>query len=87
MTESEIVVPVVHMNGTAKSDLIEQQSEVYLQLSNVLDAMRAAAPNGRDYYPAPGLMEKAIAQHMRRMGVITGLMDEIQQQIEMINLQ
>jgi len=87
MTESEIVVPVVHMNGTAKSDLIEQQSEVYLQLSNVLDAMRAAAPNGRDYYPVPGLMEKAIAQHMRRMGVITGLMDEIQQQVEMINLQ
>ncbi len=43
--------PTVHLNGTAKQELIDQQIKVIGATRILLGAMRNAQPNGRDYYP------------------------------------
>ena len=78
---TSIILPIVHLNGTSKGALIESRSNVYDALRQVLDVMREMAPNGRDYYPQPGLMEKALEQHHRRGKVIADLMTELEQEI------
>lgn len=76
-TES-IVLPIVHLNGTSRETLQDTRSETYRALDDALSALKRMAPNGRDYYVSPGLMEAAQKQHERRMQAITDLMDEIE---------
>lgn len=46
-----MLIPTVHLNGTSGQDLLEQQQAVLDALRAVREAMVAAMPNGRDYYP------------------------------------
>lgn len=43
--------PLVHLNGTAGAALAAQLEAAARALHEALDALRAAAPNARDYYP------------------------------------
>jgi hypothetical protein len=83
MSESkQLSVPIVHLNGTSREQLIECRMKLYQTLQVAYDDLRQMTPNGRDYYPAgPEAMEAAIAQHRRRQQVIADLMDEIEQEI------
>ena len=81
---SEPVTPIDHMNGTSAESLLEQREHVYCKLGEVFDALKQMAPNGRDYYPEPGRLEKAEAQHRRRMLVIQQLHDEIEMEMSAI---
>ncbi|HSW45457.1 MAG TPA: hypothetical protein VLM89_07795, partial [Phycisphaerae bacterium] len=74
---NELILPVVHMNGTSKKELLEQREAVYRALRNVEKALCQMAPNGRDYYVVPGSILQAQAQHERRLAAIAGLMDEM----------
>jgi len=76
--DNVIVTPIVHLNGTSKDALLEQREDVYQALRTVECALCQMAPNGRDYYPEPGRMEKAQAQHKRRMGMVGMLLEEIE---------
>ena len=80
----DIVTPIVHLNGTSKAMLLEELDGAYRALDDALCAMAQAAPNGRDYYPEPGRMEKAVAQHERRMRTIRDLRDELEREVGMI---
>jgi hypothetical protein len=62
-----VVLPIVHRNGTSKEELLCQRIELSGALRQAEAKLRQAAPNGRDYYPVPGLYEKALAQHARRL--------------------
>lgn len=79
-----IITPIIHLNGTSKAMLIEELSRAYDAIQSAFYAMGRAAPNGRDYYPEPGRMEKALEQHTRRMKTLSALMDEIETEISMI---
>ena len=46
-----MIIPTVHLNGTSGQDLLEQQQAVLDALLAVREAMMAATPNARDYYP------------------------------------
>jgi len=46
-----MIIPTVHLNGTSGQDLLEQQQAILDALRAVREAMMAATPNGRDYYP------------------------------------
>lgn len=76
------VLPIVHLNGTSRERLLAVRDVAYCKLDAAMDAMRDMAPNGRDYYPQPGLMEKAVEQHQRRLSVVKALMDEIQEEVD-----
>lgn len=77
----EIILPIIHLNGTSRDALLDQLCEVYSALNDAMDKLRQASPNGRDYYPVPGLMDKAIEQHRRRQRVLSDLQAEIQEQV------
>lgn len=80
----DIVTPIIHLNGTSKERLFEARECVYHALCNLYALMAEIAPNGRDYYPEPGRMERAIEQHQRRSKVIADLQAEIGEEMEMI---
>ena len=81
---TNIIAPIVHMNGTSRAELELQLQNAYMSLHNAYDAMKRAAPNGRDYYPVPGLMERAVEQHMRRLREVGDVMDEIEAELGML---
>lgn len=77
-TETEnLVLPIVHLNGTSKSQLLDDREAVYYALGQAYDALKQMGPNGRDYYPIPGRMELAIEQHRRRLAAIDAIRNEI----------
>lgn len=83
--KTDLIVPVVHLNGTGKQDLIDMRERVDETLRLALAALKQMAPNGRDYYPVPGLMDRAVEQHFRRMRVLTDLQDELEEEIRQID--
>lgn len=85
MAKPELIAPIVHLNGTSKESLLEARQEVYDALNEAYRALREIAPNGRDYYVKPGLMEKAVEQHRRRQQVLDDLMKEIEAEMEAID--
>ncbi len=80
-----VVCPMVHWNGTSKDELIRQRQEFYAALQEAQRQLGAMAPNGRDYYVQPGLLEKAQAQDERRREVLAGLLAEIETEIDGID--
>jgi hypothetical protein len=63
-----MMVPTLHLNGTSRVELLNQQLEALQALRLALLTMRAAAPNGRDYYPqGPGALAKAQTEHELRL--------------------
>lgn len=75
---SDLVLPIIHLNGTSKEALIEQHCAAGSALRAALKALSEMAPNARDYYPAPGRFEQARAQHDRRAKTLRDLYDEIE---------
>jgi len=76
-----MMVPTVHLNGTASEDLIEQLCDVSRALAEAIAVMQKAAPNGRDYYPqGPEAIKKALAEHAARLEMV----DAVQREIEML---
>ncbi len=86
MTDA-IIAPIVHLNGTSKDMLLHYLDEAYIALENAALAVMQCSPNGRDYYPQPGLMQKAEGQHRRRMQTIRDLQKEIEREMELIQEQ
>jgi hypothetical protein len=75
-----VVTPFLHSNGTSKKELLDLRKAAYRALIPVAGALKRMAPNGRDYYPDPGRMERAVAQHTRRIEVVRALMEELEQE-------
>lgn len=88
LTENaNVIFPCVHFNGTPKSRLIENLCEVRQKLNETYEALKQAGPNGRDYYPVPGLMDKAIEQHRQRQLALDSLLASIDAEIDAIDKQ
>ena len=62
------MAPCVNMNGTSKQELVDQQIAIMDATDTVLAALRAANPNGRDYYPlGDEALVRAAAEHKARV--------------------
>ena len=81
---TDLVTPIVHLNGTSRDSLLGQRSDAYDALEKAAAALRQMAPNGRDYYLEEGRLQKAEAQHMRRLAAIRSLQDEIEREMHLI---
>lgn len=68
-----IVTPTIHPNGTSGADLLSQTVDAILALSGAIHALRAAGPNGRDYYVQQDVTAFAQAQqqHEDRLKKLT----------------
>ena len=76
------IIPIIHRNGTHPDRLVEALSDFHDALYQLCQRLGSISPNGRDYYPQPGLMDAAVAQHQRRSRVLTDLAAEIVAEIE-----
>lgn len=73
-----ILAPTVHLNGTSKEALIDQIKDAYGAIETAIDALCAAAPNARDYYPqGPDAFSAARAQHDARAKKLVEVRDEL----------
>ena len=81
---SNLILPIVHMNGTSKGALLAQNRKAWDAINDAYAALKQAAPNARDYYPVPGLYPKAIDQHMDRLRRLDSVADELRAEAEAI---
>lgn len=66
--------PTVHINGTSQKDLLAQLQTVYRACAVAQQALAAATPNGRDYYPqGPEALRQALAAHQARCQAIAAV--------------
>jgi hypothetical protein len=73
-----MTIPTVHDNGTSKARLIEGYEAASASIEAAYQAVKATAPNGRDYYPqGPAAMEQATAEHLARLKKLDEVRDEI----------
>ena len=85
MTE-KLEMPAIHLNGTSREALLEQNCEVRNALVDSLNALSDAAPNGRDYYTkTPGAFKRATTEHLDRCIRIKSVLTEVEQIITKIS--
>lgn len=62
-----VTAPIVNLNGASKESLIEQQLGVLTVIADLIDAMGAASPHGRDFQfvDANGSLFRAAADEHR----------------------
>jgi hypothetical protein len=75
--DPNVILPIIHLNGDRKETLVRHIEAAFDALSAAYDALKDCAPNGRNYYPAPGRMEDALAQHIARQEAVVGVMDSL----------
>ncbi len=69
---------LVGQGAVTRETLVGNLSELYTALREADRALCQCGPNGRNFYPVPGLMEKAVAQHRRRQATLAALIAEIE---------
>lgn len=75
---ANLTMPLVHLNGTSKAELIGQYMEAHTAMIRALRVLQSAAPNGRDYYPlGDGAWLQARAEHDARVQKIIDVDEEI----------
>lgn len=81
----EIIAPIIHMNGDRAEVLIAALDNAYDTVQMALLALGRCAPNGRNFYPVPGLLECAEAQHHERMLHLSTLLASLKGEISAIH--
>jgi len=71
------ILPILHLNGTSRKELIQVRRDAAYAVHNAIDSLCAMSPNGRDYYPVRGLFDQAADQHARRLAMLDGIYNEI----------
>jgi hypothetical protein len=74
-----MMIPLVHLNGTGKEELLDQLGVAEAAMRVAMAAVHKASPNARDYYPiGPDAYTQARNEHAARMGSLKA----VQQQLE-----
>jgi hypothetical protein len=83
-----MITPTIHMNGDTAKTLIEQWKAVYTASNALLEALRAARPNGRNFYPQ-GERAIFIAQdeHRRREKAVLSIAADACEMLKAIRAQ
>lgn len=77
-TKSNLVLPVVHLNGTSKNGLLQQYCDSMAALRKAIQSL--PAPHGRDYYPkGEDVIQAAIAQREGWQIAIQNVLDQVEE--------
>jgi hypothetical protein len=73
-----MMLPTIHLNGTSREQLFEGYMDALAAIEYALEAVKYAAPNGRDYYPqGPDAMAQAGDEHILRMKALDKIAAEL----------
>jgi hypothetical protein len=81
----ELILPHVHLNGTGRQTLIDDRDAAWWKVNEAFEALKACAPNMRDFYPLENgteIWQAAEDQHRRRLAVLSDLMNELEAELE-----
>lgn len=83
-----IQIPVVHLNGTGKEELLKLYDDAFTKLESAYHALKKAAPNGRDYYTISAFaISGAQNDHRNRLRLIDSVKDELEEIMKGIDAQ
>lgn len=72
-------LPQININGTARSDLLEQYLTAKRALDHAIEALAEAYPHGRDYQTLPhGAHQQAMNEHADRMRRLRTIRAEVE---------
>ena len=72
-----MTLPTIRLNGTAAADLYAQAERVAAAARDLILALEAATPNGRDYYTqGPAAMGAASAEHEARVRAVVQIRND-----------
>lgn len=75
---TNVMLPLVHLNGTSRDALVEMYDKADRALRDALYALDDASPNARDYYPyGDKSFKDAADQHIDRIRRVKSVIDEI----------
>lgn len=75
-------LPTVSVNGTSPDRLLEQQTTVMGAARVLLEAMRHACPNGRDFIGREGDLRAALAAYRTRIEQVEGIIRDAEKTAE-----
>lgn len=74
-----MMVPTIHLNGTAESELVRQATTALKAVNAAYVAVVGMRPNGRDFYvQGPDAIYKAMAEHDEREKCLRKVRDEVE---------
>lgn len=73
---ADLIIPIVHLNGTSKRQLLEQISNANHALIAAVDALQKMTPNARDYYLTNNAKE-AYGEHLARVLKVMSVQTDI----------
>jgi hypothetical protein len=83
-----MMIPTIHLNGTAKQDLMDALSDAFFAIGQAQRKLESTIPNGRDYYPqAPDAVYKATEEYCARWQKLEDVKRELDQLREAIDRQ
>jgi hypothetical protein len=78
-----VTLPSVHINGTPKQSLFDDNMTALEAIDAAMLAVQKAAPHGRDYYVQDGEAYKtALAEHTARISKLNTVRRELLQIVE-----
>jgi len=83
-TTPKVITPIIHRNGDRRETLLENIEHAYRAVRAAQDALRHCAPNGRNFYPEPGRMTLAEAQHRTRQEHLQAVLQSLSAEAEQI---
>lgn len=72
------ILPIIHMNGTSAKTLLEDYREAMNAVQAAKEALQKVEFNARDYYPEPGLWDKALQERREMFEKLTGVYEDLQ---------
>ena len=73
----QILIPTVHLNGDSKQTLENDNMAAYRAITAAMDAISAACPNGRNFYPqGDGKIQQAVNEHRKRIAALETIRSE-----------
>lgn len=83
LSTSNMTLPTLSINGTAKSELFENAAEAKLKLEIALDAFRKTYPHARDHqYAEPGVYETVTGEYWARLQSIKKVIADLETLME-----
>ena len=78
-----MILPRVHLNGTDRTTLLDQNLEALEAVRGAIAALSRAEPNGRDYYMlGDGAVQAAMFAHVSRLQELERISRDLQQLVE-----
>jgi hypothetical protein len=75
---TELMKPIVNLNGTSRDDLIEQRMLAREAIRQAMEALQQTEPNGRDYIGHKEAYERDLAIYRQRLAMLDKLYNELE---------